>query len=69
MAKQQKTKKQRLNELFYQAQANLSCKAFIGWLSFCFGIFEHRAGTNKRINRMDVTIIAKEFSDLRIGDE
>jgi hypothetical protein len=64
MAKQQ-TKKDRLEDLFRQARLDLPRELFIGWLCFCFGIFEHRAGTNERINRMDVTLAAKELADLR----
>jgi len=66
MAKQQ-TKKEKLEDLFNQAVANLPDDAFMGWLSFCYGIFEHTVKANRKVNRYDITLIAKELADSREG--
>jgi len=64
MAKRQ-TKKVKLDELFHRARVDLPRHMFTNWLSFCYGIFEHAAGANRKVNRYDIKLIAKELSDLR----
>jgi len=64
MAKQQ-TKKVKLEELFTQARLFLPDSMFKNWLCFCYGVFEHAAGANRKVNRYDITLIAKELADRR----
>lgn len=63
------TKAERLDMLFKRAQMVLSNEQFHSWLCYCFGIFEYVAGANRRINRMDVTLIAMELKEMELKEK
>lgn len=60
-----KTKEKRLTDLYRQARKDLSETGFKDWLCFCYGIFEAVAKFGRPIIHGDISIIEKEFKQMR----